>query len=126
MRLIPITLALLLMATASIHAEELSVDGRPHFSGKTADSAKEALQHLREGNEALEDYLDDDGIAAADLAHIHELTYTLENALAKLQASLSRMAATLEEIHLASEKGDADIVLESGREYLSMADELTD
>ena len=126
MRIFLITLAMLLVVTNGNAAEVLSPDGRPHFSGKGADSIKEAFQHLEEGNEKLETYLEGDSIANVDLAHIHELTYTLENALAKIQDSLNSMAATLEEVHLASEKGDADVVLQSGREYLSIADQFAD
>lgn len=126
MRLMPISLTLLLAIAGGVAAEELSPDGRPHFSGKEAATLKEALQHFEKGNEELEDYLEDDSIEGADLAHIHELTYTLENAIAKMQEELSALAATLEEVHLASEKGDVDIVLESGREYLSIADQFDD
>ncbi|WP_201245842.1 DUF6746 family protein [Halochromatium salexigens] len=126
MRLMPISLTLLLAIAGGVAAEEMSPEGRPHFSGKEAATLKEALHHFEEGNEELEDYLEDGSIEGADLAHIHELTYTLENAIAKMQAELGALAATLEEVHLASEKSDIDIVLESGREYLSIADPFDD
>jgi hypothetical protein len=126
MRVTLLTLPLFLLLSASLSASERSPDGRPHFSGKEADSIKEAFQHLEEGNEKLESYLEGDSIAAADLAHVHELTYTLEKALGKIQGSVNRMVTTLEEVHLASEKGDADRVLEFGREYLSIGEEFAD
>ncbi|MBK1621176.1 hypothetical protein CKO42_22710 [Lamprobacter modestohalophilus] len=126
MKSTPITLALFLTVSGSVAADELSPDGRPHFSGKDADSVKEAFHHFEEGNEKLEKYLKGDSIEGADLAHVHELTYTLENAIAKMQAALARLATSLEEVHLASERGDADVVLESGREYLSIADQFDD
>ena len=122
--LIPLVLSLTM--TGGLAADEISPDGRPHFSGKEADSLKEAYHYFEEGNEELEDYLKGETIEGSDLAHIHELTYTLENAIAKMQTALSNLATTLEEVHLASEKGDADIVLESGREYLSIADQFDD
>ncbi|MEA1048494.1 DUF6746 family protein [Lamprobacter modestohalophilus] len=126
MKFTPITLALFLTVTVGVAADELSPDGRPHFSGKEADSVEEAFHHFEEGNEKLEKYLKDDSIEGADLAHIHELTYTLENAIAKMQAALVSLATSLEEVHLASERGDIDVVLESGREYLSIADQFDD
>ncbi|WP_462320092.1 DUF6746 family protein [Halochromatium sp.] len=121
-----ITLAIVLTLPGGVVADEMSPDGRPHFSGKEADSVEEAFHHFEEGNERLSKYLEGDTIEAADLAHIHELTYTLENALGKMQAALSSLAVTLEEVHLASEKGDQETVLKSGREYLWMADRFDD
>ncbi|MBK5938784.1 hypothetical protein CCR96_05865 [Halochromatium roseum] len=112
--------------TGSVAADDLSPDGRPHFTGKQADSVEEAFRHFEEGNEKLKQYLNGDSIEGADLAHIHELTYTLENAIAKMQAALVSLTTSLEEVHLASERGDLDVVLESGREYLLMADQFDD
>lgn len=127
MKQIPITLTLLLAMTGAVAANEMSSDGRPpHFEGKEVDTVKEAFHQFEEGNEKLEKYLEGDSIEAADLAHVHQLTYTLENALAKMKTALDTLATTLEEVHLASERGDADVVLESGRKYLSIADQFDD
>ncbi len=127
MKRMPLSLALLFAAVAvSATAAELSPDGRPHFSGKEATSLEEAMDHFKAANDELEAYLEHENLPRADLAHIHELTYTLENALAKIQEELGALAVTLEEVHLASEKGDADSVRESGRRYLSIAEEFDD
>ncbi len=123
MRLMPISLALLLTVAGGVAAHEMPADGR-HFSGKEAATLEEAVRNLTEGNEQLAAYLEDGSVEAADLAYIHELTYTLENAIAKMQEDLVTLATTLEEVHLASERGEADVVLESGRAYLSIADQL--
>lgn len=123
MRLIPIGLALLLTVAGGVAADERPADDR-HFSGKEAATLKDAVRNLTEGNEQLAAYLEGESVEAADLGHIHELTYTLENAIAKIQEDLVTLATTLEEVHLASERGDADVVLESGRAYLSIADPL--
>ncbi len=126
MKTILITLALFLTVTGGLAAEELSPDGRPHFEGKEVDSLEEAFHQFEEGNEKLEKYLEGDSIESADLAHIHKLTYSLENAISKMQDALGTLATTLEDVHLASERGDQDVVLESGREYLSIADQFDD
>jgi hypothetical protein len=43
------------------------------------------------------------------MVKIHELTYTLENALGKLSEDLAKAAVDLEEVHLASEKLDTGL-----------------
>ena len=50
----------------------------------------------------------------------HELTYTIENVLAKINAELSTLAETLEEVRIASEAADIDRVQIDGHEYLSI------
>ena len=50
---------------------------------------------------------------------MHELTYTLENALARLQEELSNTAATLEEVHLASEDMKPDLIKSNGMDYIA-------
>lgn len=126
MKVIYPSLALLLALGGTVAAEEMSPKGRPHFEGKQAESFAEALQNFETANEQLEEYLDDGSPAPADLAHIHELTYTLENALKVIRSELSDLAITLEEVHLASERGDTEIVVEAGRKYLSVTEQFDD
>lgn len=52
--------------------------------------------------------------------HIHELTYTLEEALKKIHTDLAEVAEVLEEVHLASEQADAETVKNSGQAYLKV------
>ncbi|MCS3904541.1 hypothetical protein J2T55_002580 [Methylohalomonas lacus] len=97
-------------------------DERPdHFEGKQAETLEQAVAHFSEYNDKLATLLAQDTLSAADLGRIHELTYTLENALAKINAELSGLAPTLEEIHVASETADAETVKSRGRIYLNTA-----
>ena len=48
------------------------------------------------------------------------MTYTIENVLAKINAELSTLAETLEEVRIASEAADIDRVQIDGHEYLSI------
>ncbi|MBK1707302.1 DUF6746 family protein [Halochromatium glycolicum] len=130
MKFIYPSLALVLIVAASIAgsvaADEMSPKGRPHFEGKQAETFAEALTNFETANEQLEEYLEEDSLEPADLAHIHELTYTLENALEMIRSELSDLAITLEEVHLGSERGDTEIVLEAGRNYLSVTEQFDD
>jgi hypothetical protein len=126
MRVIYPSLALLLAFGGAVTAEEMSPQGRPHFEGKRAETFAEALQNFETANGKLEEYLEDGAPEPADLAHIHELTYTLENALKVIRSELNELAITLEEVHLASERGDTEIVVEAGRNYLSVTEQFAD
>lgn len=92
-----------------------------HFKGLPADTLEDAVKNFSEYNQKLATVLDKSELSAADLATIHELTYTLENALEKIGAELTALAETLEEVHVASETADSKTVLSKGREYLSTA-----
>lgn len=96
-----------------------------HFQGKSADSLTQAISNFNKGNQRLEKLLSQDALSAADVASIHELTYTLENALAKINADLDGLAVTLEEVHLGSEDNDAARVKTEGDKYLAVTSELS-
>ena len=91
-----------------------------HFEGKNAESLEEAVTNFKLYNQRLESLLKKDSMSADDVTKVHELTYTLENALAKINDELGRLAVTLEEVHLASEKYDADAVRDHGDAYMEV------
>lgn len=88
-----------------------------HYSGEPADSMPQALANLAEYNARLQALLAEDEV---DLHTVHELTYTLENALQRIQADLADAAEALEEVHLASEAADAEKVKDRGEDYLEV------
>tara|TARA_R110000823_G_scaffold255719_2_gene377732 strand:- start:130 stop:510 length:381 start_codon:yes stop_codon:yes gene_type:complete len=91
-----------------------------HFKGESAESLEEAVTNFKRYNQRLENLLKQDSMSADDVTKVHELTYTLENALAKINDELDKLAVTLEEVHLASEKYDADAVRDHGDAYMKV------
>jgi len=91
-----------------------------HFKGESAETLEEAVTHFKRYNQRLETLLKKDSMSADDVTKVHELTYTLENALAKINEELDKLAETLEEVHLASEKYDADAVQQHGKAYMEV------
>lgn len=99
-------------------------DDRPdHFKAESVESLEQAINVFREHNAKLAEVLagevDDQAIG-----EIHILTYTLENALERINNDAAALAETLEELHLSSEKYNADDVKKFGAEYLETATKL--
>ncbi len=112
----------LLIAAGTVQADE-RVD---HFEGLPAETLTEAVENFAEYNDRLEAVLNRGELSPADLAEVHELTYTLENALEKINTEFTALADTLEEVHLASESSDPDTVATRGRAYLGTARTVVD
>src|SRR5690606_9646760 len=100
-------------------------DDRPdHFKGEPSDSLEQALSNFSGYNRKLADILKQDSLSAADLHRIHQLSYTLENALAKISAEIEGLEELLEEVHIASETAGYEKTLEKGREYISLSQQI--
>lgn len=101
-------------------------DERPdHFEGEPSPTLEAALANLAEYNGRLAVLVEQDSLSAEELHQVHELTYTLENALERLDIERARLAELLEEVHQASERADGDTVKASGRAYLDGSAPLT-
>lgn len=102
-------------------------DERPeHFKGEPAETLEQALANFREYNDKLAEVLARDELTAKDLYEVHQLTYTLENALERIRDEYEGLAETLEEVHIASEHNDNETVKSRGQAYLDAADKLVD
>ncbi len=91
-----------------------------HYEPKPSETLEEAVQNLSEYNKLMTEVLNRSELSGDDMEQIHQLTYTLEVALAKITEEMSGVAATLEEVHLASEerneaklRGNAEVYLET-------------
>lgn len=113
--------ALLLACLTLSLGTAVAADRFDHFKGLPADSLEEAVRNFSEYNTRLSAVLEKDALSAEDLATVHELTYTLENALDRISADLAELAELLEEVHVASETGGFEATLDKGREYLETA-----
>lgn len=89
-----------------------------HFQGQSADSLAEALDHLQRYNARLAALIEADEITAETSYEVHELTYTLENALGRLAKELGVVQDTLEKVHLASEADQGEVIATQGQQYL--------
>lgn len=92
-----------------------------HSKGKAAETTEQAVSNLSEYNPKLEALLAKDELTAMDMHEVHMLTYTLENALERIQTDLEKTAALLEEVHVASETSKPEVVQSQGQAYLESA-----
>lgn len=92
-----------------------------HSKGEAAETTQQAVTNLSQYNPKLEALLAKDELTAMDMHEVHMLTYTLENALQRIQADLESTAALLEEVHIASETDKPDVVKTRGKAYLEGA-----
>ena len=118
--------SVLIAATGLLLSAAVPASDVDHYEGKKAETLEEAVTHLREYNGRLEALLDKEELSADDHARVHELSYTLENALQRIEKELPGIAEDLESVHLASERQEAETVRSDGRKYLEQVDTLID
>lgn len=108
------------IAVVPVNASE---DRYEHHKGLPAETLQQAVANFSEYNARLEAILAG-SLDDSAMHDVHELTYTLENALAKINAELAQLTDTLEELHQASERMDGATVSKHGRIYLDVAREV--
>ena len=104
----------------------LAEDRIAHYEGKSAENIEQAQVNLSKYNSRMAKLLSKDNLDTEDIQKIHNITYTLENALAHLEKQLEQLQVNLEEIHLASERGDGDTISQLGSDYLLKSKQLFD
>lgn len=94
-----------------------------HFEAKESKTLKEAVANFSEYNNRLEEVLAGD-LTPQAMNEVHQLTYTLENALGKISEEFEELAITLEEVHQSSEHMETDKVQKHGAQYLNTSREV--
>ena len=96
-----------------------------HFEGASSENLTQALENLTEGNQQLIQLLNAETLSNEQMGEIHMLTYTLENALQRIDQEVETMAVSLEEVHLGSETLDQERVATNAADYLEASAPLT-
>ncbi|MGE6687875.1 DUF6746 family protein [Stutzerimonas stutzeri] len=102
------------LALSSLIASHAFADAQP------SRNLAEAVKSFSEYNTRLEQTMAQ-GLTPQNMAQIHELTYTLKEALERINEEMDGLTDTLEEIHIASEAQDADEVKSHATDYLKTA-----
>lgn len=117
--------ATLLAGLLLVCAEALHGDDRiDHFQPLPSATLADAMNNLNSHTAELQQLLQQDRLQPADLHKIHQLSYTLEAAVNRLQVSSAVMAVDIVAMHEASETGDAAVTRERGQRYLEAVQQL--
>jgi len=108
------TIAAFVLSVSSAQAEEKY----SHFPSLASENTSAALCNLEKYNEKLQAIVSKKALTPEDMVKVHELTYTLENAVIRLQADLATIAVDLEKVHKGSEHMDKSTIKQSGKSYL--------
>lgn len=101
-----------MIAAGSVQASDTK-----HFQSIPSETLEEAVSNFSEYNNQMAKVLEGK-LDAKAIFEIHEITYTLEVALEKINDELSELAELLEEVHKATERNDAQTTLIKGQAYL--------
>jgi len=113
-----------LAATSIFVSGALLADTRiDHFEALPSNTLEEAVKNFSEYNQKLATILAGE-IDNQAMTDIHQLTYTLENALEKIHEEVTALVDTLEELHVASETYQPEAVKEHGAAYMEVASKI--
>ncbi len=115
------TLALGLAALPAIASEDVD-----HYAAEPSETLVEALRILDEYNAKVAAVMARDDLSVADMEEVHQYTYTMEQAVARIATETEDIAAALEEVHLSSEGDDPSALRENVATYLDMSGPLTE
>lgn len=115
-----------LTATAfGLNAAWADSDKVQHFKGLDAPDLSTALTNLSEYNQKLSQVISKENLTAEDLAEIHQLTYTLENAIERIEDEVEDIGEILENVHVASETMEPETAQSEAKKYLEKSNLLT-
>ena len=92
-----------------------------HYAPEPSETLEQALDNFVSYNAKLADVLERRPLTTADMEEVHEYTYTLEIALAKINEELGALPVVLEEVHQTSEGEDPDRLRDAVEAYLAQA-----
>jgi hypothetical protein len=93
----------------------------PHHKAKPSETLEQAVDNFASYNSRLAAIMRKKTLDADDIVAIHEITYTLELALGKINEEFDELAETLEALHVATEKANFEDTRSYGDEYLKTA-----
>ena len=92
-----------------------------HYAPEPSDTLEQAVENFVSYNRKLSAVLARDDLSVADMEDVHQYTYTLEIALAKINEELGALPVVLERVHKTSEGDNPAALRAAGAAYLEQA-----
>ena len=115
------TLVLGLAALPAAASDEVD-----HYAAEPSETLAEALENLGAYNAKVAAVMDRDELGVADMEEVHQYTYTMEQAVARIVSEMEKMAVVLERVHLSSEGDNPDALRGATEVYLELSAPLTE
>lgn len=117
------TVGCLVTATAIAlgHLVPATAEQVTHYAHEPSETLEQAMDNFVSYNAKLADVLERRPLTTADMEEVHEYTYTLEIALAKINEELGALPVVLEEVHQTSEGDDPERLRGAVEAYLEQA-----
>lgn len=114
---------LIIIAVITFTSYSLAEQDYKHAKGLPAETLAEAIKNYDQYNTKLADLLEQQ-LTPETMHEIHMLSYTLENALERIDVELTQHRDDLERIHKASEHMNADELIAYGNKYFATSSTL--
>ena len=115
------TLAFGLAALPATASDEVD-----HYEAEPSESLAEALENLAAYNAKVAAVMDRADLGVADMEEVHQYTYTMEQAVARIATEMEKTAEILERVHQSSEGDNPDALRGETEVYLDMTAPLTE
>lgn len=93
-------------------------DRPDHYKGEPSENLAQAIANLETYSQELAAILEDE-LTPEKMAEVHQLSYTLENALERIDEDVDQLQEWLEEVHVGSEHMEYERVKEQGDQFVS-------
>lgn len=112
--------AAVILAAHPVLAQDAPEPG-DHYAAEASENLVQAQANFTEYNARMAAVLAKDSMTANDMEEIHQMTYTLEAALARIIEEATALAALLERVHHASEMAREPLLRPLATDYLTIA-----
>ena len=99
----------------------MAQDTVSHYEPLPSETLEQAIENFTTYNARVAEVLAREELSEQDMEDIHEYTYTIEIALAKINEELGALPIVLERVHIASEGHNAVELRAVGEVYLETA-----
>ena len=119
---LPIIAASFALGLATLPVASDEVD---HYAAQPSETLAEAMANLKAYNAKVEEVMAREDLSPQDMEEVHQYTYTMEEAVARVAAEMEKLAVVLERVHLSSEGDNPSALRGAADVYLEMAGPLT-